>query len=237
MKNISGLLIFTIALLLSGCGSSGGGSTATGTGGGGGTPTDTTIDFSLFPPTFFTSYDVSADLSGTFSNGVSPDVAVTGSVTEKIQAQSTFLGQAAIPFLTTTTFTSSIAFGTAVITNYYNMDAANRRFLGSEDDVTSTALTTPTVIPKTARIGDSGSVGVYVDVDGLESTITWRLEDGFDGKAKLIILNKTNKASGAPDNTVTTIYLIQPDGTRLSVEIVTFNETVQITNTLSGVYK
>jgi len=237
MKNISGLLILTIAMFLSACGSGGGDSAATtgaGAGGGGGTPTGTTIDFSLFPPTFFTSYDVSADLSGTFSNGVNP-VAVTGSVTEKIQAQSTFLGQAAIPFLTTTTFTSSIAFGTAVITNYYNMDAANRRFLGSEDDVTSTALTTPTVIPKTARIGDSGSVGVYVDVDGLESTITWRLEDGFDGKAKLII--KTNKASGAPDNTVTTIYLIQPDGTRLSVEIVTFNETVQITNTLSGVYK
>ncbi len=237
MKNISGLLIFTIALLLSGCGSSGGGSTATGTGGGSGTPTDTTIDFSLFPPTFFTSYDVSADLSGTFSNGINPDVAVTGSVTEKIQAQSTFSGQAAIPFLTTTIFTSSIAFGTAVITNYYNMDAANRRFLGSEDDVTSTALTTPAVIPKTARIGDSGGVGVYVDVDGLKSTISWRLDDGFNGKAKLVILNKTNKASGAPDNTTTTTYLIQADGTRLSVELVTFNETVKVTNTLSGDYK
>ena len=236
MKNISGVFILTTALLLSACGS-GGGSTATGTGGGGGAPTDTSIDFSLFPPTFFTSYDVSADLSGTFSSSLSSDVAVTGSITEKIQVQSTFSGQAAIPFLTTTTFTSSIVFGTAVITNYYNMDAANRRFLGSEDDVISTALTTPTVIPKTARIGDSGSVGVYVDADGLESTITWRLEDGFNGNAKLIILNKTNKASGSPDNTATTTYLIQPDGTRISVEIVTFNETTKATNTLSGTYK
>ncbi len=237
MKNISGLLILTAALFLSGCGSSGGSGTATGNVSGNGTPTDTTIDFSLFPPAFFTSYDVSADLTGTFSDGVNPDVAVTGSVTEKIQAQSTFSAQAAIPFLTTTTFTSSIAFGTAVITNYYNIDDANRRFLGSEDDVISTALTTPTVIPKTARIGDSGGVGVYIDVDGLESTISWRLEDGFNGKAKLIILNKTNKVSGAPDNTFTTTYLIQADGTRISVELVTFNETVKVSNTLSGDYK
>ena len=236
MKNISGLLILTIALFLSAC-SSGGGDSAATTGAGAGAPTDTTIDFSLFPPTFFTSYDVSADVSGTFSDGVNPDVAVTGSVTEKIQAQSTFSGQAAIPFLTTTTFTSSIVSGTAVITNYYNMDDANRRFLGSEDDVISSAPATPAVIPKTARIGDSGNVGVYVDTDGLESTITWRLEDGFDGKAKLIVLNKTKSVSGTPDNTVTTTYLIQADGTRISVELVTFNEVVQITNSLSGVYK
>jgi len=233
MKNISRLLILTTALFLSACGSSGGDGTTTDNSSG--TPTDTTIDFSLFPPDFFTSYDVSADLSGTFSGGVNPDVAVTGTVTEKIQAQSTFSGQAAIPFLTTTTFTSSIVFGTALITNYYSIDADDRRFLGSDDDVISTAVTT-TVVPKTARIGDSGDVGVYVDTDSFESTITWRLEDGFDGNAKLIILNKTNKASGTPDNTTTTTYLIQPDGTRLSVELVTFNETVKITNTLSGDY-
>lgn len=236
MKNISGLLILTAALLLSACGSGGGGTT-TNTGGGNGTPTDTSIDFNLFPSNFFTSYDVSADLSGTFSSSLSSDVAVTGSITEKIQAQSTFSGQAAIPFLVTITFTSPTVFGTAVITNYYNMDVNNRRFLGSEDDVISSAVTTPTVIPATARIGDSGNVGVYVDTDGLKSTITWRLEDGFNGNAKLIVLNKTNKASGAPDNTATTTYLIQPDGTRLSVELVTFNETTKATNTLSGAYK
>ncbi|HEB54759.1 MAG TPA: hypothetical protein ENI98_00355 [Gammaproteobacteria bacterium] len=234
MKNISRLLILTAALFISACSSSSG--TATGSGSGNGTPTDTTTDFNLFPPDFFSSYDVSADLSGTFSDGVNPDVDVTGVLTEKIQAQSVFSGQAAIPFLMTTSFTSSIAYGTAVITNYYSIDADNRRFLGSEDDVVSTAATTPAVLPKTGRIGDSGDVGVYIDDDGFESTITWRLEDGFDGKAKLIILNKTNNAAGAPDYTTTTTYLIQPDGTRLSVELVTFNETVKMTITLGGDY-
>jgi hypothetical protein len=237
MRNIPGLLILTTALFLSACGSSGGGDTPADNSSGSGIPTDTTIDFALFPPDFFTSYDASADLSGTFSDGVNSDIAVTGSVTEIIQAQSTFSGQATIPILTTTTFTSSTVFGTALITDHYSIDADNRLYLGSEDDVISTAVTTPTIIPKTARIGDSGDVGVYVDTDGFESTITWRLEDGFDGEAKLIVLNKTNKVSGSPDNTTTTTYQIQPDGTRLSVELVTFNETVKITNTLSGGYQ
>lgn len=232
--NIFGLLILITSLFLSGCG--GGGSDAPGAGDGHGTPTDTSIDFTIFPPNFFTNYSASADLTGTFTGSILGDVELTGSLTEVLQAQTTFLGSAAIPYLTTTTFTSTAGIGgTAQLTSYYNMEENNRRFLGVSGEVNIVSATT-TAMPQTARIGESGNIGTYVADDGMTSVISWSLEDGFNGNAKLILSNQTNNASGAPDNTVTTTYLIQADGTRLSVELITFNDTVNITSTLSGDY-
>lgn len=229
MKKISSVIILA-AFFLSACSSSGGEDNTNGT------PTDTSIDFNFFPPTFFTDYDATADLSGVFSNPPSSDQDATGNLTEMLQDPTAFLGETAIPIQTTLTFTATSGIGgTALNTEYYSIDENNRRFLGVSGDVTITS-STPVTLPATARIGDSGNVGVYIDLDGMESTITWRLEDGFNGNAQLILFNSTNKVSGSLDNTFTTTYLIQPDGTRLSVELVTFNDTVKITNTLSGDY-
>jgi len=219
-----------IAFALYGCGGGGGGSAPTGTTGG--TPTDTSIDFSLFPADYFTSYNVSADLTGNDNKGST----ITGRITEQLQAQTTFMGAAALPVVAQTQFTASNGgFAAATVTSYFSTDASSRKFLGVSGDVVTASSSSTFVIPQTANIGDSGVMGTYTDNAGFVTSVTWRLEDGLNGNAKLVILNLTMN-NAVVDNTLTSTYLIQPDGTRLSVEIVTLNVNVSLIVTLRGTY-
>ncbi len=199
---------------------------------GNGQPTDININFKLFPDDYFTGYDVYAALVGSNNKGQS----YTGSITEKTLAVTTFLGESAIPVESKTEFTiTNGGFGSATLKNYYSVNADDRRFLGVGGNIVTVSATT-TPIPETARIGDSGMIGTYIDNANFETTLSWRLEDGFNGNAKLVLLNVTDKPSGDLDNRFTTTYLIQPDGSRLSVKLVTYNDNVNIEVTLEGDY-
>ena len=217
-----------LALLISGCG---GGGTSTNTGSGK-NPTDTNLSFKLFPDNYFVNYDVAANLAGSDNKGNT----YTGSIAENTLPETVFLSGNAIPIETVINFTASNG-GFAAVTQsqYFGTNASDRRFLGIGGDITTVSASTFT-IPTTAKIGESGTAGTYTDNSGAISTLTWDIKDGFDGKAKLILLTTTNTQSGNLDNTFSTTYLIEPDGTRLSVELQTFNENVDLEVVLSGDY-
>ncbi|HHI92056.1 MAG TPA: hypothetical protein ENK04_00870 [Gammaproteobacteria bacterium] len=223
-------IFILISLLISGCG---GGGNSTPNLSVGGLPTDTSIDFKLFPDNYFTNYDVSAALTGADNQGRT----YTGNTTEKTLNETVFLGDPAIPVQTDMVFTiSNGGFGAASLTSYYSVDAGDRRFLGSRNNNVETVSATTTPIPETANIGDAGVIGTYIDNSNAETSLSWKLEDGFNGNAKLVLSNVTNDQSGVLDNTFTTTYLIKPDGSRLSVELKTFNANINTEVTLTGNY-
>jgi len=195
-------------------------------------PTNTSISFKLFPSTYFTNYDVAADLAGTDSRGIK----LVGHITEKTLSKTMFTGNMAIPIQTVTEFPAlGMGFGTAIVNSYYNTIVSNRRFLGISGDIT-TVIATTTPIPITAKIGKSGKIGTYTNKRSFKTILSWQLNDGFNGKAKLTFLNTTNKPSGILDNTFKTTYLIHPDGKRDSVELEIYNDTIKLTVTLKGDY-
>lgn len=198
-----------------------------------GKPTKTNINFKLFPGNYFTDYDVSASLTGTDNSRAK----FTGSISEKALPKKTYMGKMAVPIQSVTEFVASnMSFGVATLNSYYSTKVNDRRFLGVSEDITTVTATTKP-IPVTAKIGDSGTIGTYIDKRSFKTSLSWKLENGFNGKAKLIILNVTNKPSGVLDNTFKTTYLIQTNGKRESVELETYNDTVNIRVTLKGKYK
>ncbi len=193
-------------------------------------PTSTTVEFQLFPDDYFTRYKAAATLSGKDSRGIR----LAGTFKEKTLAKTTFMGNVAIPIQTVTEFSAfGMGFGKANIKNYYSSKVNDRRFLGVSGDITTVkAATKP--IPLRAKIGDSGIIGHYTDSRNFQTTLSWALKDGLNGKAKLILLNKTYKPSGGLDNTFKTTHLIRTNGHREDVQLETYNDTVKLTVSLKG---
>jgi len=213
------------------CGGGGDGSPVLNTGGTG-TPTDSNLNFQIFPANYFVDYNVSVNLSGSDNQGNT----YTGDSSDKTLPAVMFLGENSIPIQSIINFTiSNGGSGSAIENQHFGTVVNDRRYLGVDIDVVTVSATT-TTIPPAAKIGDSGTVGTYIDNKAFVSIITWRLEDGLNGNAKLIIFNTTNNASDILDNTFTTTYIINPDGTRVSVEYKTFNDNVNLEVILSGTY-
>lgn len=196
-------------------------------------PTNKNITFKLFPGNYFINYDVSADLTGTDNQGTK----FTGNVSEKVLPKTTYMGNRVIPIETVTTFVSSnMGYGKATLSSYYSTKVNDRRFLGVSGDIT-TMTAAPIAIPVAAKIGDSGKIGTYIDSRNFKTILSWKLNDGFNGKALLILMNTTNKPSGILDNTFKASYLIQINGKRESVKLETYNDTIKLRVTLEGKYK
>lgn len=196
-------------------------------------PTNAAIKFALFPRDYFTSYKTDTPLTGTDSRGM----VLSGGINEKALPKVTFMGNLAIPIETVIVFTSrGMTFGLATVNHYYSTQVNTRRYLGFDGDIrTVKASTTP--LPVRASIGNSGKVGTYIDSRNFKTVLTWELKDGFNGKAKFILLNKTSKPSGELDNTTKTTYLISQNGYRESIEMEVYNHTVKMKMTFKGKYK
>ncbi len=198
----------------------------------GGVPSDTSLDFELFPANYFSNYDASTSLSGSDNKGNT----YVGSISEKTLPATMFLGKNALPIQSEISFTASNGgFASITQSQYFDANLNDIRLLGVDGNVGTVSATTNT-IPPTAKIGDSGTAGTYTDNGGSVSTSTWRLEDGFNGNAKLIFSTMTHNPLGNLDNTFTTTRVIKPDGTRLSVELKTYNVNVDLEVILSGRY-
>ena len=189
--------------------------------------------FKLFPSNYFTEYKTETKLSGSGPRGM----ALEGGINEETLAKTTFMGEPAIPIQTVTVFTTKgMSFGLATVIHYYSVQADKRRYLGTGGEIT-TVKATPELIPISATVGSSGKIGTYIDKRNFKTVLTWELKDGPNGKAKLIILNKTTKPSGELDNKFTTTYLIRQNGDRESIDMETYNDTVKATMTFEGKYK
>ena len=219
------LTLAVISLISIGC-SSGGGDSAP-------PPTDPTTEFSLFAPGAFTAgYTFSMNLSGSDSAGGT----YTGIMATQTQAQSTFLGQDAIPALlqlqlTNTTTGASI---NSTTTGYYSTLASDRHYLGSSDSTQTTVSALTTAIPETAKIGQLGIIGTYTYNTGDVQEQSWRLDDGGNGLAKYVVQSTFKDQFGSLLQTTTTTATIDSTGVSHGGQIVIFDAPSGITITLNG---
>jgi hypothetical protein len=221
-------LAVVASLTLIGCGGGGGG------GGDSSTPTDTTLPFQLFPDNYFTEgYTESYQLTGSDTGGGK----YTGSLLLQTQVEDTFDGAPAIPmqFLLEFTETQTNAFLSTSGFSYYSTDPSDRRLIGeSFDDGTISMPTSTSAFPATATIGDFGTIGSYSSSDGTTSSAAWRLENANNGQAYLVIAWNYYDEFSNLDSTEEQQYLIQPDGTRLSIKLSLFIVSDTITVTFTG---
>jgi hypothetical protein len=230
MKIIRYILIsvFTI-FTISGCGGGGGGNSTT--------PTDPTTVFSLFPSGYFSAgYNETYTFTGTDTGGG----VFTGSysIQTQTQTQSAINGVPAIPFAVSLKLnnTASGAFISSIGTGYYSTDTTNPENLGFTSTTfgKTTVSATTTVLPTTATIGSFGSIGTYIDNTGDTDVDTWRLDDGGNGNAKLVISTTTTDQFGTISFTSEESYLIAPNGNRISIAFRLFDPNAGITINLSG---
>jgi len=218
-------LILLITTIASGCGSSGGGDSTT--------PTDPNTVFQLFQPGLFTTgYTETMNYTGTDTDGGT----WTGTMSHLTQSQTTFIGQAAIPFLVQVKLTNT-ANGTAISnvgTAYYSVSASDRHCLGYSDSYTTTVSATTTAIPETAKIGDFGVIGTYIDNAGSVDVQSWRLDDGGNGLAKIVQLYTKKDQFGNLETSSTATAVINTSGETLSNQEVIFFADSGVTLTLNS---
>ena len=217
-------LIGSIVFLTS-CGGGGGGSNSV--------PTDPNTIFQLFPPGFFSvGFSETTNFTGTDTGGG----VFTATASVQTQAQTTFLGQPAIPQLVQIQLTNTAtgAFISDTGTGFWSTSATDRRNLGFSNSSSTTVSATTTAIPQTAKIGDFGDVGTYTDNAGDVSVDSWRLDDGFNGRAKLVVLSTETDQFGTLITSSTTTDLIDTSGNVISEEIKIFFADVGITLTLNS---
>lgn len=200
------------------------------------TPTDPTLVFSLFPAQFFLgSYSASYSLSGSYSNGDT----VTGIWQIQSGTTTTFNSQPVVTINQNLSLTNTASGATTstIGETYYSPDTNNLTLVGSYrtiDGVSSMATST-SIIPLTGNVGDFGNVGSYTLSDGTNSSITWSLVDGYNGKAKLVTTTVVRDTSNALFATEVDSWTIAQDGTRESVQVtVTYHQSGNLTLTMSG---
>lgn len=221
------LVISLIIVFITACG---GGETPTSTD----TPTDTSLVFSAFPPGYFDgNYSASYSLTGSATDGNN----YTATWIIQSGADTTFNTKPVktIEKKLTTTNTATNAVVETVHSTYFTKDINNLTVEGTDSLGVSYIPTSTTVIPLTASIGDSGSIGSYAGTDGSSSSITWSIEDGFNGKAKLVITEVFNDASSELYATQIQKWLISQDGSISGVEaIVTIHQNTKRIVTWTG---
>ena len=195
-------------------------------------PTDPDTVFQLFETGYFTEgYTVTTNYTGSDTSGGT----YTGTYSKQTLAESTFLGQPAIPILSELQITNTAtgASASAVGTEYFTPLATDRHYLGYSGDTTTVSATT-SAIPQTAKIGHFGDVGTYTDNAGYIDVQTWRLDDGGNGTADAVIQSNETDQFGNPTSSSIETVKIDENGNRLSSKIVIYYADSDITVTLNS---
>jgi hypothetical protein len=226
MKNYFALFAL---IIIQGC-SGGGGDGSTPTPGDG--DINTVTSFSLFPPTYFTTYNETIELAGSDNTG--DEYILT--VTEQTLDETTIPGEPAISIGTRTDLENTTTSQNISLTqtSYFSTSATDRRFLGT-DEIRPVPAEAPTVIPQTAIIGASGVIGRYGNNSGEVESSSWRLEDGPNGRANLIYQFDYTTSSGDPTGSETQTFLIDVSGNRFSVTVEFFDVASGLTVTLNSI--
>jgi hypothetical protein len=212
------------ALILVGCGGGGGGANS-------GVPSDPNTTFRSAPSGYFTDgFSQTHSYTGTDSEGG----VYTATASEHTQSQTTFLGVPAIPILglLQITNTSNGAFGSIAVTVYYTTSASDRHYLGTSSSSTTTVSSTTNALSESGKIGDFGVIGTYTDNAGNVTQQSWRIDDGFNGRAKLVYLSTTTDQYGTLTLSTITNQLIDTSGNVISEELIAYYADVGVTLTL-----
>ena len=218
-----------VSLLLSACGGSGGGrdddSSADGF-----VPTDPSTVFNLFSADFFTPGNSAAlTCSGRDDSGDR----YTSTISSETLPETTFLGVPAIPILVQVQIKNTSSGGEInnAGTGYYSTDASDRRYLGFAGDTATVPPVINFTIPSTAKIGEDGDIGEYTDNAGFVETISWRLEDGGNGRAKKVEVKIEVDQLDSLVSSITETTLIDPDGTGVATTLEIFDAVLGETTT------
>jgi hypothetical protein len=227
IKNLAKRLALLGTLFLVGCGGGGGAAAPTDV------PTDPNTVFRSSPTGYFTEgYSATGNYTGTDSEGG----VYTATLSEQTKAQTTFLGVPAIPILglLQLTNTANGGFVSNTVTVYYTTSASDRHYLGSSDSSTTTVSSITDALPESGKIGDFGVIGTYTDnVDNVTEQ-SWRLDDGFNGRAKLVNLSTVTDQFGTLTLSTTTTSLIDTSGNVISQELIAFYADIGVTLTLNS---
>jgi len=181
MKRIISVAILGFVITIAGCGGGGGGGSSA-------TPEDKV--FQLFPNGFF-----NAGYKETYSSLVGSDN-VGGRLRGNwsIQTQNTVIieSEPVVPvsLLLEVTDTTTNEFFTSVQSDYYVYDDNNVYYLGIEDKTLGISYIASSIeaIPRTAKIGDFGTIGTYENnYDREIVAASWRLTSANNGLANLVL--------------------------------------------------
>ena len=177
--------------------------------------------YNIFPPNFF----------GVYNNGT---VNFTGSDTDDANHTATLLEESGTDKITDVQTFKTID-ETLLITNvtggntttgqlshqYWTNDVNNLKYVGYEipGDGSSAIADSNSVMPITADIGDSGTMGSYLRSNGSTFTITWQLVADTGVNAKYITTT-VSKVADSLDYTATVTSTINQAGKIFSQEIV-----------------
>jgi hypothetical protein len=229
MKSVNALIFSLSLLALTACGGGTGSSSSENRIA---NPTDPNTVFRSFPAGYFTPGVTSTqNCTGEDSNGYDYSAVVS----TQTQAETTFLRLPAIPIVALVQMTniSTGAFASNLGTSYTSTSELDRRYLGYSDSSTTTVTATTSSIPQTLKIGDFGSLGTYTDNAGNVEVKSWRLDDGGDGRARLVSLSTTNDQYGDLVTSSVTTGLIDTNGNVKSEVVEIFYAEAGVTLTLN----
>lgn len=229
-------MVILLALPISffGCGGGGGGSSSTATPIG--TPVNLGVIKSFAEASGAPGTAISFNLSGTISNGALSNNLI-GTASHTISQPTTTV----ISSVTTTvnvlqsiiSLTNTVSNKTAsdTITSYVLTSGYQYRTVDSTGLI-GTPTGTQTLLPASAKVGDSGNFVTLSLSDGTTETQTWRIDSGNNGDAIFVLVSITTDTLSNVTDTESEAYTIKPDGTVSALSIT--SESSGITVHVSG---
>ncbi len=219
------LFVVVLSSLSLGCGGSGSDSSVS---------ENDELSFGLFQPGVFSAgFSESYDITGSDAQGQT----YSGRFSYQTQPETTFNGEVAIPVVQTLEFTNVQTGATSigVGTEFYSVDANSVRLVGLTTDTVTITSATPVAVPLTAKVGQSGAVGTYLDNAGNTRVGSWRLERGEGSTARYVTLVSTTDQSGNVIETSEFASVVDTSGNRQSAEVRINNVSLGVSLVLSGV--
>ena len=102
------------------------------------------------------------------------------------------------------------------------------------DDGTISTPTAQTLLPASAKVGDSGDDMAISNSDGSTALSTWRIDPGTNGDAKFVYVFTNWDNLHTVIDTEEDVYTIKPNGSISAMSVGIYYPSLGITVTLSG---